>query len=590
MIYNILEIANCHGGNIEYFIELIREYEDLQENFGMKVQVFKWDEIGHTDYPKFEEFSHFYFTGEEWDRIISEIAKSKDVWLDVFDVYSLQILRKNLNRIKGIKLQASSLYNRYLISEFEKTDLTNTILILNIAGYSIEEIRTAVKEFISRLKPKEIILQVGFQAYPTVLPDSGLHKIQLIKQEFGCRVSFTEHLSGDEPDSLILPVVAALTGADLIEKHIMHSKLETKFDYYSSVKRAQYDEYLKNLANYMSFANQPFVNDRERKYLEDSRQIPLMKHPKAAYNLLSVDDDLIYKRSGQKGLTVNEIRERLNEFYVLRKNKDSFETLKSEDLKKANIAAIIACRMKSTRLPKKAILKAGALSSIELCIKNTLALKNIQYTILATSIEEEDSILKDQCYSTDVIFHQGDPVDVIQRFLDVVEKYRIDIVVRITGDMQYVDDEMFQILLRSHFDTGADYSAFTNAAVGMDLEIINSEALREVKRHFPSAKYSEYMTWYFQNNKDHFKVNMVTLPEDLSRKYRLTLDFQEDLDLFNAIEKHFAETGKPFSGRGLFEFLDNNPEIANINANCTLAYQTDQKLIDTLNTFTRIRK
>jgi N,N'-diacetyllegionaminate synthase len=590
MTYNILEIANCHGGDIQYLLELIKEYEDLKGNFGIKLQVFRWDEIGHTDYPKFEEFRGFYFTEDEWDRILTEAGKTKDIWLDVFDVYSLQILRKNLHRVKGIKLQASSLYNRYLISEFEKTDLTNTILMLNIAGYSIDEIRIALDEFSSRLKPKESILQVGFQAYPTTLLDSGLHKIELIKDAFNCKVAFTEHLSGNEPDSLILPVIATLKGADIIEKHIMHSVRETKFDYYSSVVRKQYDAYLENLNNYQAFADQPFVNAREKKYLDDSRQIPLMKYAKGAYNLLSIDEDLIYKRSGQRGMTVNDIRDRVANMYVLRKNKDAYETLQPEDFKKANIAAIIACRMKSTRLPKKAILKAGELSSIELCIKNTLALGNIQQTILATSTEEEDAVLKDHCYSDDVIFHQGDPIDVIQRFLDAVEKYKIDIVVRITGDMQYVDDEIFQFMLQSHFATGADYTGVTNAAVGTDLEIINSEALREVKRHFPSAQYSEYMTWYFQNNKDHFKVNMVDLPAELSRNYRLTLDFQEDLDLFNHIEKHFAETGETFTARKLFAYLDANPEIANINANCTLAYRTNQELIDTLNTYTRINK
>ena len=38
-----------------------------------------------------------------------------------------------------------------------------------------------------------------------------------------------------------------------------------------------------------------------------------------------------------------------------------FKHPQPEDFKKANIASIIACRLKSSRLPKKAVLKIGEL-------------------------------------------------------------------------------------------------------------------------------------------------------------------------------------------------------------------------------------
>ena len=37
------------------------------------------------------------------------------------------------------------------------------------------------------------------------------------------------------------------------------------------------------------------------------------------------------------------------------------------------------------------------------------------------------------------------------------------------------------------------------------------------------------MTWYMKNNRDIFKVEEVELPDDLVRKYRLTIDYPEDL-------------------------------------------------------------
>jgi len=68
----------------------------------------------------------------------------------------------------------------------------------------------------------------------------------------------------------------------------------------------------------------------------------------------------------------------------------------------------------------------------------------------------------------------------------------------------------------------------------------------------------------------------------------LTLDYQEDLELFNSIEKYFLEENIEFTLDELFKFLDNNPDVANINIHMPLKYKTDEKLIETLNKCTKI--
>ena len=82
--------------------------------------------------------------------------------------------------------------------------------------------------------------------------------------------------------------------------------------------------------------------------------------------------------------------------------------------------------------------------------------------------------------------------------------------------------------------------------------------------------------------------HFVDLPKDIIRDYRLTLDYEEDLQMFNIIEKYFTDNGLEYSIRALFEFLDNNPKVAEINSNLTLTYRTDTELIDTLNRVTKI--
>ncbi|MCW3102565.1 MAG: hypothetical protein JWO09_1005 [Bacteroidetes bacterium] len=260
------------------------------------------------------------------------------------------------------------------------------------------------------------------------------------------------------------------------------------------------------------------------------------------------------------------------------------------DLSNIHIATIIACRLKSTRLPRKALLKIGELPSVEYCIKSALQFQNVRTTVLATSTVPEDAVLEKHTYSPEVKFFKGDPEDVMQRYVDVVNKYNIDVFVRVTADMPFLSDEILQFLLRSHFESKADYTIGTKAAIGTNLEIINASALIRAKSFFPNADYSEYMSYYFTNNPEYFKLNRVELPEELVRDYRLTLDYEEDLVLFNIIEGHLSKNKLAPSFKNIFAFLDNNPEIAKINQSLLVKYTGDPTLVETLNRVTKIPK
>jgi spore coat polysaccharide biosynthesis protein SpsF (cytidylyltransferase family) len=68
----------------------------------------------------------------------------------------------------------------------------------------------------------------------------------------------------------------------------------------------------------------------------------------------------------------------------------------------------------------------------------------------------------------------------------------------------------------------------------------------------------------------------------------LTLDYPEDLEMYTTlIEK--MNLGLDFTIMDVFSFLDKNPEIANINANCVVKYHTDPNLIATLNEQTKMK-
>ena len=586
--YNIIEIANVHGGDINYLKSLIAEFTNIDGANGIKFQPFKYDEIALPDFPWYDVYVKLFFKEDQWKEIIKETAKSFDVWIDTFDDYSLKIIQENLDSIHGLKFQASILYNKNLLKQFEKIDLHDKIVVLNISGLELSSIQAIINDFTNSLKPKEIVLQVGFQGYPTALEDNGLNKITILKNNFNTRISFTDHLAAESEESLLLPVFAVMQGAEIIEKHVCLSGPKPEYDHYSSLTVDRYKLYLENLSKYTSLLDKDYINAKEANYLNSTIQIPVLNKDIEAGKTPNLNTDFVFKRSSQSGLRTSEVANYINSWHVLNTNKKTGETLKGEDFKKANIASVVACRLKSSRLPKKALLKIGELTSVEFCLKNVLKFKNINHTILATSDVEEDAELVDYTYASSVIFHKGHPLDVIKRYLDIIEQLKVDVIVRVTADMPYVSDEILQPILKSHFESGADYSRGKAASIGTNLEVINVAALKKVKKHFPNADYSEYMTWYFTNNSEHFKINEIDLSAEWVRDYRLTLDYPEDLELFNKIESYFTEKKIDSSLKEVIQYLDKNPDIANINRKMETKYLTDQSLIDTLNKVTKI--
>ena len=588
-IYNILEVANTHGGNVKYIFDLLDEFEEFNKSngFGIKFQPFKYNQIATEDFEWYKVYKDLFIDENEWVKIFDKANESKDIWVDVFDLYGVSIIQKNLDKIFGLKLQTSVLDNQEIYHELQATDTSKLKLIINIAGRSKEDIKNIVNKFES-LNTEEILLEVGFQAYPTDLVDSGLSKIKYLKDNYNYRIVFADHIDGRLQEAETLPLIAYFVGADCIEKHIMHSTLEARYDGFSSVKYDVYKKIIENQSIFLPLVDSSFINNAEIKYLNDSYQMPILKTHKKQSSIVNLDSDFIFRRSGLQGLNSRQIRSLTSSLNVLKKSHDINTTLKKDDFRRANIAAIIACRLKSSRLPKKAILKIGGLTSIELCIKNTLKIQDINSVILATSDNKQDSELSKYTYDDSVIFHQGEADDVIRRYLEIINEKKIDVFIRITGDMPYISSEIANYLLKKHFEMGAEYTAASEFSVGTSVEIINTSALKKVKKYFPNADYSEYMTWYFQNNPEHFNLNFVNLPDEWIRAYRLTLDFQEDLDMFNHIEEHFSHNNLEYSLNELYNFLDDNPKVSELNSHISLIYESDQELINILNKKTKI--
>lgn len=587
--YLLCEIANAHGGDFHLLDELISKFGEFDyPRKGIKFQVFKADKIALPDFEWFQVYEELFFSPEQWQAAIEKASGLGDVWIDVFDTYSVEILEKNRKRIAGLKLQASVLENFEVTESLLRTKLGDMPLVVNVSGFDLNAIHRLLERF--KAISSHLILQIGYQSYPTAVEDTALDKVAVLKAAFPeLPLSFADHADAATDFAMRVPAYANLLGCEYIEKHLCLDRARAKYDSYSALEPEQMGRLCEALKDVTKARIGEFIRPSEQKYLEKSIQIPVLRKAVRAGSLLA-PADFLYRRTAQQGISASDIDRLQRDRNILCKQKSAGATLTAMDFRKARIGVIVAGRMKSTRLPRKAVLPIGGVPSVERCLEQCSAIKGVDEVILATSTLESDTPLTEHLLGGRVRLWRGDPDDVIARYLGACEKFGIDVVVRVTADCPLIFPEILEYLLEQHFAAGADYTAAEDAAVGTTGEIINFNALRRVAEYFGKAEYSEYMTWYFRNNPDHFKLNIVPLPSEYVRDYRLTLDYPEDLALFEALVSQLPDSRGPYLGRDIFAILDSNPDLPKLNAHLKLKYVTDKDLIALLNEKTRMTR
>lgn len=587
----IFECANAHGGDFSSLKETVEVFSDISSpGKAIKFQPFKHDLIALPDFEWYPVYLDLFLSEDQWREMVDlSRQKSFDVWLDIFDLYSVKILENNIDRIAGIKLQSSVLYNHEILSALDGLKLSNTAVMINISGHDMKELPNIV-ESVSRVCSTKPIVQIGHQSYPTPPEDAGLQKIAEIHTILpDSKMCFADHSPAEELYAYLIPCAAVALGCEYVEKHICLDRELSKYDFQSALQPDEMRSFCDSVDKIHLSKSAPFITESEREYLEKSEQVPVASKLLVERSLVSTTD-VLYRRTAQNGLRLSEIEAVQSAGFILNKDVAANTVLQPADFDKARVGTIVACRMKSSRLKSKALLPLGGVASVDRCLEQCLRFPG-EEVVLATSTFDGDTPLETHDLGGKAKVFRGNPDDVLERLVACAEQSNLDIIIRVTADCPVVSWEIAEILLDAHFKSGADYTAARECAVGTGCEIYNLAALKRVyEMRDGDAELSEYLTWYMTNNRDIFKVHEVDLPAAMVRDYRLTLDYQEDADLFEGLYVELNNRGLPSDLESIFSVLDRTPDLAEKNTNRTLVYKTDEALIQRLNEKTRLNR
>ena len=237
------------------------------------------------------------------------------------------------------------------------------------------------------------------------------------------------------------------------------------------------------------------------------------------------------------------------------------------------IGAIIQARMGSSRLPGKVLKTIEGIEILLYQIRRIKESKKVETIIVATSNKHLDDPIESFCHNNNLICFRGELDDVLSRYYYAAKKFKIDTIVRLTGDGPLVHskeiDETIGILLENNLDYSSNTVPPETSTYpdGSDVEVFTFSALKKAWKYEKDPNYIEHVTFHFWKNNNHnqFNIGQLTSKKDWS-KYRYTIDYIEDYEVLKKITSQLKINKLLGSTEEIVKILEENLDIYNLNA------------------------
>ncbi|MEK7201073.1 MAG: glycosyltransferase family protein [Patescibacteria group bacterium] len=235
--------------------------------------------------------------------------------------------------------------------------------------------------------------------------------------------------------------------------------------------------------------------------------------------------------------------------------------------------AIIQARMASTRLPGKILLDiAPGTTVLECMLSRVAACTEIDTTIVATTTSEKDLVLIDFLEKHKLPYFVGDENDVLDRYYQTALAFGAksgDVIVRMTSDCPLIDPSVADTTIRFFKDGDFEYASNNlepyTYADGMDTEVFSFDALERAWKESTIPAHREHVTFYMWKNPELFRIGQYVNPKEGQVAYRLTLDYQEDLDVLSDVYQHLYPQNPLFTMEDILGYLNAHPEVKALN-------------------------
>ena len=231
-------------------------------------------------------------------------------------------------------------------------------------------------------------------------------------------------------------------------------------------------------------------------------------------------------------------------------------------------AITITIRMKSTRLPQKALKKLSNKTLIDHLIERLKRAKLPDEIILCTSTNPQDNILVKVAKKNNIKCFRGDEDDVLNRLYKAAKKYNIDFIISTTGDNPLTDPEYVDKTIEKFQETNADYITSLDLPWGAFSYGVKIKALKkvlELKKESDTEVWGQYFT-----KSNLFKIEKIEVDKSLKKPdLRLTVDTPEDFRLMEIIYDELYPKNPSFTLYDVIKLFKQNPKLKKFNEEIT---------------------
>ncbi len=227
--------------------------------------------------------------------------------------------------------------------------------------------------------------------------------------------------------------------------------------------------------------------------------------------------------------------------------------------------------MGSTRLPGKVLLPFFEQYSILEIILRKIK-KEFPQTplIVATTTSPFDTPIVKLCNNLSIDFFRGSETNVLDRFIQTAEKFKIKRIIRICADNPFLDIIYLKKLLEEQKDE--DYLSFhfpdgtpvIKSHIGIFAEATQLRSLKKVARLTDEAFYFEHVTNFIYANPNYFSLKWLDLPAYLKERkdLRFTVDTKEDFQTQQKLFSLFSNKNlDSFRFRMVVDYVLSHPNI-----------------------------
>jgi spore coat polysaccharide biosynthesis protein SpsF (cytidylyltransferase family)/ribosomal protein S18 acetylase RimI-like enzyme len=197
------------------------------------------------------------------------------------------------------------------------------------------------------------------------------------------------------------------------------------------------------------------------------------------------------------------------------------------------IGTVIFARMDSKRLPGKALTQIDGrplLGRVLDQLRNTSVSNPL---IVATSDRTLDDPIAAFAENEGFDVYRGSDSDVLGRAADCARHFRLDAIVRISGDSPFIDGDLIETMVEQHKNFVPDITTNVfprSLPPGMSIEVISVSALQKMQWMTDSSEDREHVTKYIYGHPDEFQVRSVTFDKGNYDNIHLAVDTPRDLD------------------------------------------------------------